>query len=68
MIHRVEEVNNELEEGNIMSGGRIGDRVLQMIAGGNIFPHIFKSNAKSLGGNESEEVKLPCRGKFQGTV
>ena len=56
------------ENGDIMFGGRWGDRFLQRNEGRRSFTHIHERNPKTLGGNEVEERKISSHGNCEGTV
>ena len=56
------------EKGDIMFGGSCGNRFLMRITGRRIFTHIHESNPNFLGGDKSEERKIPCHGNFEGAI
>ena len=64
MGHRVEKVRGELENIDIMFGGRNGDRFFRMIAGIGSISHPVKINSEIFGGYKAEEGKVPYRGDF----
>ena len=68
MGHRVKKGGSTTENGDIMLGGRWGDRFMQRIKGRRSFTHIHERNSKTLGGDEAEERKILCHGNFEGTV